>query len=78
MDRALVHRGIAARWFERRFVLGDYVQVRGAELKDGLLVELVREVRDEVQPRKIKLGATSGTQLVEAREDASRSEVGAS
>src|SRR5436305_1301599 len=32
-----IHRGIAARDFERRFGLADYVQVKNAELKDGML-----------------------------------------
>lgn len=60
-ERAFIHKGIATRSFERRFVLGDYVQVKGAELKDGLLsIELVREIPDEMKPRKIKIesGAT--------------------
>src|SRR5688500_12442223 len=44
-ERRFVHRGISARPFERQFVLGDYVQVRGADLKDGLLtIEMVREI----------------------------------
>ena len=42
-DRIYIHRGIAARQFQRTFVLADGMQVLGAELKDGLLsVELVR------------------------------------
>ena len=57
-ERGYIHRGIAARSFERRFALGDYVQVRGAELKDGLLtIELVREVPEEMKPRKIAIGS---------------------
>src|SRR5215831_13680019 len=40
-----LHRGIAARAFERRFNLADYVKVSGANLANGLLhVELKREV----------------------------------
>jgi molecular chaperone IbpA len=55
-DRKYVHHGIASRSFERRFALGDYVQVRGAELKDGLLsIELVREIPEEMKPRKIEI-----------------------
>ncbi len=33
-----LHRGIAARQFQRTFVLADGIEVAGAELKDGLLV----------------------------------------
>ena len=52
-----VYRGIAARSFERRFVLGDYVKVEKADMKDGLLtIELVREVPEEMKPKKIQIG----------------------
>lgn len=52
-----IHRGIATRAFERRFGLADYVQVRNAELKDGMLsIELVREIPEEMKPRKIEIG----------------------
>jgi molecular chaperone IbpA len=62
--RHYVHRGIAARSFERRFVLGDYVQVRGAELKDGLLsIELVREIPEEMKPHKIRIGGSEAPEL---------------
>ena len=44
-DRHFLHRGIAARSFERRFQLADYVEVKGADLKDGLLhVDLQRNI----------------------------------
>jgi HSP20 family molecular chaperone IbpA len=35
--RVFLHRGIAARQFQRTFVLADGMEVVGAELKDGLL-----------------------------------------
>jgi molecular chaperone IbpA len=55
-----VYRGIAARSFERRFVLGDYVRVDKADMKDGLLtIELVREVPEEMKPKKIQIGGAS-------------------
>jgi molecular chaperone IbpA len=39
-----IYRGIANRSFERRFALADHIQVRGADMKDGLLaIELVLE-----------------------------------
>tara|TARA_A100001037_G_scaffold273005_1_gene269550 strand:- start:2898 stop:3404 length:507 start_codon:yes stop_codon:yes gene_type:complete len=42
-DRVYVHRGIAARQFQRAFVLADGIEVEGAELENGLLhVDLVR------------------------------------
>ena len=54
-----IYRGIATRSFERRFALADHIQVRGADLKDGLLsIELVREIPEAMKPRKINIGAT--------------------
>jgi molecular chaperone IbpA len=64
--RQYVHRGIATRPFERRFALGDYVQVRGAELRDGLLsIELVREIPEAMKPRKVEIGGGSDAQIDE-------------
>jgi molecular chaperone IbpA len=52
-----IHRGIATRAFERRFGLADFVQVKGAELKDGMLfIELVREIPEAMKPRRIEIG----------------------
>ena len=42
-DRQFLHRGIAARQFQRVFVLADGMQVQGADLKNGLLsIDLAR------------------------------------
>lgn len=42
-DRTFLHRGIAARQFQRAFVLADGIDVKGAELQNGLLsIELER------------------------------------
>ena len=42
-DRDYLHRGIAARQFQRTFVLADGMEVTGADLKDGLLsIDLAR------------------------------------
>jgi len=47
--RAFLHRGIAARQFQRSFVLADGVEVAGAEMENGLLhVDLHRAVPDKV------------------------------
>lgn len=64
-ERQFLHRGIAARSFERRFQLADHVEVKGADLKDGLLhLELVRNVPERLKPRTIAIG--SATKQVEA------------
>jgi HSP20 family molecular chaperone IbpA len=42
-ERDYLHRGIATRQFQRTFVLADGMEVKGADLKDGLLsIELAR------------------------------------
>jgi molecular chaperone IbpA len=59
-NRSFVHRGIAARSFERRFGLADYVQVRNAELRDGMLsIELVREIPEDMKPRRIAISGST-------------------
>jgi molecular chaperone IbpA len=57
----LLHRGIAARAFERRFELADHVKVVGARLSDGLLrIALRREVPEAMRPRRIEIGTSEG------------------
>jgi molecular chaperone IbpA len=69
--RRFLHRGIAARTFERHFQLADHVEVKGADLKDGLLhIDLQRNVPESLKPRTIAIGdatgVTSSPQRVEA------------
>ena len=53
-----VHRGIAARAFERRFQLADYVEVRDANYENGMLtISLQRIVPESLKPRKIAIGS---------------------
>lgn len=53
-ESTFLHRGIAARSFERKFQLADHVVVKGAGLENGLLhVELVRELPEAMKPRAI-------------------------
>jgi HSP20 family molecular chaperone IbpA len=54
-DRIFIHRGIAARQFQRAFVLAEGIEVKGAWLDNGLLhVELVRPL-PEVKVRSIPI-----------------------
>ncbi len=65
-----LHRGIAARSFERRFELAEYVEVAGADLVDGLLhVELIRKLPEAMKPRTIAIGDGSGTRQIEQKLD---------
>lgn len=58
--REFLHRGIAQRGFERRFQLADFVEVTGADLKDGLLhIDLVRNIPERMKPRTIAIGTSA-------------------
>ncbi len=57
-SRQYIHRGIAARQFTRSFVLADGIEVKAADLADGLLcIDLVRREPDRLV-RKIAIGRT--------------------
>ena len=54
-ERDYLHRGIAARQFQRTFVLADGIEVVGADLRDGLLsVDLERPERMS-QARRVEI-----------------------
>ena len=56
--RVFLHRGIAARQFQRSFVLADRVEVHEAKLDRGLLhIDLVRR-KPEVDVQTIRIGAS--------------------
>lgn len=64
----VLYQGIAARSFERRFQLADYVQVTGASLENGLLhVDLVREIPEAKKPRRIEIGGRTSSPTIEAK-----------
>ena len=70
----VLHQGIAARAFERRFQLADHVKVTGAALEHGLLhVELQREVPEAAKPRQIAIAVSqnnSSKPVIDARKAA--------
>lgn len=56
-ERQLLHRGIATRNFRQVFNLADHVKVVEARMEDGMLsIGLVREVPEQLKPRKIEIG----------------------
>jgi len=60
-DRVFLHRGIAARQFQRSFVLADGVEVAGASMEHGLLhVDLQRAVPDSIV-QTIRITTEGGT-----------------
>ena len=61
-------RGIASRNFEQKFNLGEYVEVDGATIDNGMLhVDLVRRVPDAVKPRTIPIGASNSSHLTKRK-----------
>ena len=55
-DVDYLHKGIGGRNFRREFTLADHVEVKSAGLELGMLnIHLVREVPEELQPKKIKI-----------------------
>ena len=59
----MLHQGLAFRNFKHSFNLADHVKVTSANLENGLLsVELVREIPEQLKPRRIELGAPAASQ----------------
>jgi molecular chaperone IbpA len=57
-----LHRGIAARSFEHKFELADYVVVKSASYDNGVLaIDLAREIPEALKPRRIEIGASDAT-----------------
>ena len=55
-DNGVIHRGISKRMFSKSFTVADEVEVKGAELKDGLLkISLERIIPESKKPRTIKI-----------------------
>ena len=52
----LIHQGLAQRSFKRSFNLADDIEIKKAQLKNGLLsIEMERIIPDEKKPQKIKI-----------------------
>lgn len=60
-ERVYLHRGIAARQFQRSFVLAEGIEVQGANLDNGLLeIDLV-QLQPERIIRKISINSPRGS-----------------
>jgi HSP20 family molecular chaperone IbpA len=70
-QRVYLHRGIAARHFQRSFVLAEGIEVRGAWLDNGLLhIDLVRpEVESRVRTIEIKNASKAAVKAVAASQN---------
>jgi molecular chaperone IbpA len=51
-----IHRGLAARDFQQSYTLAEYMEVKGAEVKDGMLkVSIERIIPEALKPRTIQV-----------------------
>ncbi|MBI4030060.1 MAG: Hsp20 family protein [Proteobacteria bacterium] len=55
-ERIFLHRGIAARQFQRSFVLADGIEITGAKLDNGLLHIDMTRILPKSKARKIRIG----------------------
>ena len=52
----VIHSGIAYRQFKREFMLGEFVEVKDASLKEGILkIDLVQKLPDHKKPKTINI-----------------------
>ncbi|BCD95901.1 Hsp20 family protein [Marinagarivorans cellulosilyticus] len=59
-----LHQGIANRSFERKFNLADHIEVKGANLSNGLLtINLLKEVPEAMKPRSIPINHSTSRAL---------------
>jgi len=55
-DRTYLYQGIAERNFERKFKLAEHIQIKAANLSNGLLyIDLERIVPESSKPRRIEI-----------------------
>ncbi|MBS7544326.1 Hsp20 family protein [Ancylobacter oerskovii] len=63
----VLHRGLGVGSFKQAFRLADYVKVENASLENGLLIiDLVRELPEELKPRRIAITSGDHTPRIEA------------
>lgn len=55
-ESEVIYQGIAQRQWRQKFILGEYMEVKDAVLKDGLLtINIVRNLPAEAKPKVIKI-----------------------
>jgi len=73
----LLHQGIPLS-FKQSFDLADHVKVVGANLEDGLLtIDLVREVPEQLKPRRIEIGSGDATKAAKQNDQPKQIDVSA-
>lgn len=58
-DKTFLHRGIAARQFQRAFVLADGIEVTGASLENGLLIISLARPKADARVRTIEITSSA-------------------
>jgi len=70
-EKEFLHRGIAARNFERQFQLAEHMKVVDADMENGLLhVSLKREIPEAMKPRTITIKTPTKTKAIENKKAA--------
>jgi molecular chaperone IbpA len=55
-DTVYLHRGLATRDFEKTFTLAEHMEVKGAEIKNGMLmIKIIRNLPESAKPRVIDI-----------------------
>jgi molecular chaperone IbpA len=61
-EKSYLYRGIANRAFERKFNLADYIEVSGADMKNGLLtINLLKEIPEAMKPKSLSINQSTAT-----------------
>lgn len=71
--RQLLHQGLAYRSFRQSFRLADHMKIKAANLENGLLtVDIVREIPEELKPRRISIGSGDAAASKQISQDTER------
>lgn len=55
-ETVYLHRGLATRDFEKTFTLAEHMEVKGAEIKNGMLmIKIIRNLPESAKPRVIDI-----------------------
>ena len=77
-SRPPVHQGIPSASFKRSFNLADHVKVVGANAEHGLLtIDLVREVPEQLMPRRIDVSSGADTRVAKPHDQKKQIDVNA-
>ena len=74
----MLHQGIPSTSFKQSFNLADHVKVVGANVEHGLLmIDLVREVPEQLKPRRIEIRSTTEAKVAQQDNQPKQIDIGA-